>query len=92
MKDKIIDLDSGASYVILDEIMYNNKKYALAAGYDKEKHDFIENNLFIVEIKLVNDDIIVNEVDDEELATKLGDLLAEKIGNSFAEKIQNSEE
>ena len=85
MRDKVVRLASGHDIAIIEEVAYNGKKYVMGMEFDLEKEDFSEDgNLAIFEVRIVNDDIVADVVDDDSLIEKLADI--------FAEKIQNSEE
>lgn len=81
MKDIILKLKNNKDYYILEELSHNNKKYVLATEYNSEKEKLNENNLVIMEVKLVNDELIVDEINN--------DIEAEEVTLLFKKKIQN---
>lgn len=84
MKDIIFKLRNGKDYYILEEIFYNNKKYALATEYYSERNEINEEQFVIMEVKIINDELIVDEIYD--------DNIAEEVATLFKNKIQKNEE
>lgn len=84
MKGKILKLKTGVSYYILEELLHNNKKYALGAECDLEKDNINEDELVVMEIKLLDNELIIDEIYDDNIAMEVTRL--------FQEKIQKSEE
>lgn len=79
IKDKIIELNNGVNYYILDEISYNNKKYILAAECELEKDELKEENYIVAEIKVEGTDLVTADIEDEELAKTITKMLIEKV-------------
>lgn len=79
IKDKIIELNNGINYYILDEISYNNKKYILAAECELEKDELKEDNYIIAEIKVEGTDLVTADIEDEELSQTITKMLIEKV-------------
>lgn len=65
MVDKIISLDNGRDYVILDETSLDNVKYYFGLRLD-EKEEPTNNYLFFEET-LVDNDCYLNPIDDEKM-------------------------
>lgn len=84
MKDMIIKLKNGKDYYVLDKLLYNDKEYILVVLCDLEKDDINEEELIIMEVKVNNDELIVDEIYD--------DNLAQEVATLFKQKIQNTEE
>ena len=79
IKDKIIELNNGVNYYILDEISYNNKKYILAAECELEKDELKEDNYIVAEIKVEGSDLVTADIEDEELSQTITKMLIEKV-------------
>lgn len=82
MKDKIFKLRNGKDYYILEEILHNSKKYALAVECNLDKDEINEDELVVMEVKIVDCKLIVDEIYD--------DSVAEEVVMIFKNKIQNS--
>lgn len=82
MKDKIIKLDGNKSYYVLEDTVYNNKEYVLATLCDLEKDTIDEENLNLFEVKIVDDNLVINDDIDDEVAKKVTNILIEKVRNS----------
>lgn len=79
IKDKIIELNNGINYYILDEISYNNKKYILAAECDLEQDKLNEENYVVAEIKVEGTDLVTADIEDEEISQIVTKMLIEKV-------------
>lgn len=78
IRDKIIELESGINYYILEEITYNNKKYALAVECDLEKEEINEDKYIVMELKLENNNLITADIEDDKEAAIISKMLLEK--------------
>lgn len=81
IKDRIIELENGTNYYILEDITYMEKKYVMAAECDLEKDSVNEDKYIIMEISIKNNDLYINNIEDDELAKKVTKLLLEKTRN-----------
>lgn len=79
IKDKIIELNNGINYYVLEEISYNNKKYILAAECELEKDELKEDNYIVAEIKVEGTDLVTTDIEDEELSQIITKMLIEKV-------------
>lgn len=70
----IITLENQEKYVVLNETMYQGKKYFLAMGID-EKKEPISSDVAILEEDLEGLDIYVKKVTDAEMLVQLASLL-----------------
>ena len=70
MVDKIITLDSGKEYCILNEINYDGKRYCLGVEYFENTEDVGEEYNVFEEVANGNE-IILESVSDKELAEYL---------------------
>ena len=68
VKDKIIELENGINYYILEETSYNDRKYVLAAVCDLEKDDLNTEDFIIMEIKIVDNNLMTANIEDDNLA------------------------
>lgn len=68
LKGKIIELDVGVSYAIIEEIEYQNRLFILAAICDIKKGTIDEENLIIKEIKYIDGNITTKNIEDDEFA------------------------
>ena len=78
IRDKIIELESGINYYILEEITYNNEKYALAVECDLEKEEINEDKYIVMELKLENNNLITADIEDDKEAAIISKMLLEK--------------
>lgn len=82
LKDRVIYLNNNNSYYILEEIEYDYKKYVFAAKCDLEKETINEDEYVVKEIKLVNNELVTENILDDNLALCVTNLLLEKIRNN----------
>lgn len=79
VKDRIIELDNGINYYILEEISYNNKKYILAALCNLGEETVDADKYLVLEIKIEDNNLITADIEDDNLANKVIELLVEKV-------------
>lgn len=79
IKDRIIELENGSNYYILDDITYMQKKYVLAAECDLEKDSVNEDKYIVMEIKINNNDLFIVNIEDDNIASIVTKLLIEKV-------------
>ena len=77
MKDKIVTLNGGLYYYIVDEIMHERRIFAFAVQIDPNREEFT-NNCIIAEVKLKNRDVVFDNVNDEKLEEELGEIFASR--------------
>ena len=68
IKDRIIELENGSNYYILDDITYMQKKYVLAAECDLENDSVNEDKYIVMEIKINNNDLFIVNIEDDNIA------------------------
>lgn len=79
IKDKIVELENGTNYYILEDITYNNKKYVLCAMCDL-KNDILESEDYVVmELEIKNSELFINNIEDDNIALEVSKLLIEKV-------------
>ena len=79
IKGKIIELEQGEKYYILEELTYNNKKYALAIEYGLEEEIVADDKYIVMEIKLENNDLVTAHIKNPEEAVIVSKMLLDKI-------------
>lgn len=82
MKDKIINIASGEQYYILEELNYQDKKYILGTFCDVEKDQINEEELVLFNVNIKDNDLIINNVNDQQLAQTVTEKILDKIRNS----------
>lgn len=82
MKDSILKLKDDKEYYVLEEIIYDNRNFVLAVECNLEKDEIKEDYLIMMEIKIINDNLVVDEIND--------DVLADKVAMAFKVKYQNN--
>lgn len=83
MKGKILELNDGIEYYVLDELDYNNKKYVFTSPYNQKNETIDEENFLVVEIKINKDKLIVNDINDSNEALNISNMfLAKMAANS----------
>ena len=79
IKDKIIKMENGLNYYVLEEVEYNNKKYVISVECDLDKDDIKEDDYLIMEVALSGNDIVIKNVNSEKVAKIVSSILLEKI-------------
>lgn len=82
IKDKIIQMDNGKSYYILDDVEYNGSKYVISLECDLEKDKVNENDYFVMKIDMDNNDLSVKIIDDDSIAKVVVAMLLNKLKNN----------
>ena len=79
MIDKVITLDNGLEYYVLDEMSYEGKNYLMGLQVDNEKEG-ITNNYIIVESKKdINGNVTLVDIDNVQVLETVGNLFAERL-------------
>lgn len=79
MIDKVITLDNGLEYYVLDEMSYEGKNYLMGLQVDNEKEG-ITNNYIIVESKRdINGNITLVDIDNVQVLETVGNLFTERL-------------
>jgi hypothetical protein len=79
VKDKVIQMENGENYYILEEVEYNNRKYAFCLQCDLNEDKLNEDDYFVVEICLDDENISIKNIENDELAKTVSTLLLQKI-------------
>ncbi|MCI7084343.1 MAG: DUF1292 domain-containing protein [Tenericutes bacterium] len=79
MIDKVITLDNGLEYYVLDEMSYEGKNYLMGLQVDNEKEG-ITNNYIIVESKKdINGNVTLVDIDNIQVLETIGNLFTERL-------------
>lgn len=81
IKDKIIEMDNGKNYYILEEVSYNGKKYLLSAECNLEKDEINEEGYIVMEMIIENEELKINQIKDNELTNIVTNMLINKVRN-----------
>lgn len=81
MKDKIIELNDGQNYYVLDEINHNGNRYICATLCDMKNETVKEDELVVCEVKVANNQLTVNDVDET---------VEKEIVNIFLQNMKNN--
>lgn len=81
IKDKIIEMDNGKNYYILEEVSYNGKKYLLSAECYLEKDEINEEDYIVMEMVVENEELKINQIKDNELSNIVTNMLINKVRN-----------
>ena len=79
IKNRIIQMENGRNYYVLEEVEYNNKKYVLSVECDLDEDDIEEDDYLIMEVALSGNDIVIKNVNSEKVAKIVSSILLEKI-------------
>lgn len=82
MKDTILKLKNNKYYYILEELSYNNKKYAFATEYNPTEETVNEEEFIVMEIKLKDDKIVIDKIHDDNLTEEVTMLFRDKFQNN----------
>ncbi len=81
MKDKIIKISNNEEYYIIEELDYLDRKFCLCIKYNDNKNSIEELPLIILEVKIKDDKLTANNLNDESLLEKITLLFLEKLEN-----------
>lgn len=81
MKDSVINLSTGVSYYVLEEVIHNDRKFLLGAQCDLDSDNINTEELFLMEAKGTGDNLVVDEIYDDDLAKEVTILLMNKFQN-----------
>ena len=68
MKNTILNLEENKKVMVIDELIYKNKKYCFVVQLDDEGN-LIEKNVFILEINIENNELVASKVTDFETSS-----------------------
>lgn len=78
MKDMIVKLNNNINYYVIETIDFDKKKYAFCVECDKEKEEIL-NNYIIVEVKLKNDDLVFDNIENLDLLNNIQEMFFQKL-------------
>jgi hypothetical protein len=79
IKDKVITMENGQSYYVIEEVEYNNKKYVLSLECDLDKDTVNEDDYLVMELELTEDDFVIRNIQDDETAKVVANMLLIKL-------------
>ena len=77
MIEKVVNLKDGTSIYIVDTIDYEGRRYIYGLQYDKLTEN-ITGKYYILEVKIINDELNLANVNDKELKNRLYVLFTSK--------------
>ena len=78
MKDKMIKLNNGNAYYILESIQSNSGYYVLGASCNMENDNIDADNLLVCEVTLINNEVSTKEITDKHLVKNITARLIQK--------------
>ena len=78
MKDKMIKLNNGNAYYILESIQANSGYYVLGASCNMENDNIDTDNLLVCEVTLINNEVSTKEITDKNLVKNITARLIQK--------------
>ena len=82
MKNSILKLKDDKEYYVLEEIIYDNRNFVLAAECNLKKDEINEEFLIMMEVKLIDEQLFIDEIND--------DTLSNNVAMAFKVKYQNN--
>ena len=81
VKDKIIQMDNGKSYYVLEDVEYNGKKYILSLECDLDKDSVNEEDYFVMELSMVDGELAIKRVEDDNISKIVIAMLLNNVKN-----------
>ena len=82
VKDRVIQMDNGKNYYVLEDIEYNGKKYILSLECDLENDTVNEEDYYVMELSMQDGELSIKQILDDEVAAKVTGMLLNKVRNS----------
>ena len=79
IKDKVFQIEDGTSFYIIDDINYQNRKYALTLQCDLDKDEVNEDEYLVMEVTMDNGGLQLKGIYDDELAAIVTKMLIDKV-------------
>lgn len=79
IKDKVFQIEDGTSFYIIDDINYQNRKYALTLQCDLDKDEVNEDEYLVMEVTMNNGELHLKGIYDDELAAIVTKMLIDKV-------------
>ena len=81
VKDKIIQMDNGKCYYVLEDVEYNGKKYILSLECDLDKDAVNEEDYFVMELSMVDGELAIKRVEDDNVSKIVIAMLLNNVKN-----------
>lgn len=81
VKDKIIQMDNGKCYYVLEDVEYNGKKYILSLECDLDKDAVNEEDYFVMELSMVDGELAIKRVEDDNISKIVIAMLLNNVKN-----------
>lgn len=81
VKDTVITMENGQSYYIIEEVEYEGKKYILSVECNLDLDTINENDYLVMELQLIDNDLVIKNVNDIEIAKIVSNMLLSKVAN-----------
>ena len=81
VKDKVIQMDNGKNYYVLEEIEYNGKKYILTLECDLNMDTVDSDNYLIMELGMLDGELSISTIKDDNVAKVVMAMLLNKVKN-----------
>lgn len=81
IKDRIVELENGINYYIIEDITYQDKKYVLCSMCDLKNDKVINDDYIVMELNINNSELFMNNIEDDTIATEVTKLLIQKVRN-----------
>lgn len=82
LKDKIVELQNGVNYYVLEEVMYENKKYLLTVKCNLKTEEIKEEDYYVMELQLDGNEFNIKTIQDDNIAAIVTKMLIEKVRNT----------
>ena len=79
MIDKVITLDNGLEYYVLDEMSYEGKNYLMGLQVDNEKEGITNNYIIVESRKDINGNVTLVDIDNIQVLETIGNLFTERL-------------
>lgn len=79
MENKIITLNNNEEYMVLKDLVVENKRYIFCSKYNEKEESIKENEFVIAEVTLKDNNICLNNIEDEQTITKVTNAFLEEM-------------
>lgn len=79
MKDKVLTLQTGEEYYVLEELDYQNNKYVIGSICNLETEKMNENEYIIFQVTIKDDRLALDDILDDNLANTVSKKIMEKM-------------
>lgn len=79
MENKIITLNNNEEYIVLKDLVIDEKKYIFCTKYNEENETIDEDSFVIAEVVLEDNNIKLFDINDENTATKVTNAFLEEM-------------